>query len=105
GVAKHEPLLRYPGVDPEERDVRQQGGFRQTRQADAGNFAEGGRRGRGAWLAEIAGAHQVVHRAARSAWHAGAVAEPGIEARTATDRAAAHGRMAIEGRRRRACGG
>ncbi len=42
----HDALLRHAGLDPEERDLREQGGVRRARQADAGRDPEGGRRRR-----------------------------------------------------------
>ena len=55
GLGDDDLFLRRAGVDPEEHDVRQQGGVRPARQADPGCVAQGGGRSRSARLADVAG--------------------------------------------------
>ena len=70
------PFLRHAGLDPEERHLRQQGGVRRARQADAGGRPEGRGHGRGARLEDLAGQDRVVSRPAQGQeGHEGAAAE------------------------------
>ena len=55
GLGDADALLRHAGLDPEELHLRQQGGVRRARQADAGGDPEGRRRRRGARLEDAAG--------------------------------------------------
>ena len=102
GVGDHELFLRHAGLDPEERHLREQGGVRPARQADAGARvlrAAAAAEARGWWRSQD-----------RTKWYTEQLAANGLkvlppstalEGGTAADRRAAHRRVAAEGRRRR----
>ena len=77
GMGDHDLLLRHAGLDSEERHLREQGGVRPARQADAGVAAQGRRRGRSARLVAVAGQDQMVRRTAGRPRHEGPAAERG----------------------------
>ena len=67
--------LRHAGLDPEEHHLREQGGVRCARQADAGGLAEGRRRRRAARLEARRRKGRLVSRAAQGQQDEGAAAE------------------------------
>ena len=105
GLGDDVALLRHAGLDSEERDLRQQGGVRRARQADAGRDAEGGRGRRGARLEDW--------REEKASWYLEQLKankmkvlppSQALKAGLQEDRRTAHRRLAQEGRRRRAGG-
>ena len=75
GLGDADALLRRAGVDSEELHLRQQGGVRRARQADAGRDPEGRRHRRDARLEGVGGQDQLVSRPAQGQGHEGAAAE------------------------------
>ena len=72
GLGDADALLRHAGVDPEELHLREQGGVRRARQADAGRDPEGRGDRRGARLEGLGGQGQLVSRPAQGQGHEGA---------------------------------
>ena len=75
----HDALLRYAGLDSEERHLREQGGVRRARQADPGCDPEGCGGRRRARLEARGRKGEVVSRTAPGQQDAGAAAAPGAE--------------------------
>ena len=94
GLGDADALLRHAGLDPEERHLREQGGVRRARQADAGRDPEGRGGRRGARLEARGRKGQLVPRPAQGQEDEGAAAAAGAEDRPREDRRAAHGRLA-----------
>src|SRR4029453_5966460 len=84
--------------------VREQGGVRPARQADAGLAAARGRRRRGTRLVAGPGPHQMGGGAARPPRPERSAAESGLEGRAAARGRSADGRVAAESRHRWAGG-
>ena len=71
GVGNADPFLRHAGLAAEEHHLREQGGVRRARQADAGRDAESRRHGRRARLEVVGREDQVVPRRDRQEGHEG----------------------------------
>ena len=94
GVGVDDALLRHAGLDSEERDFREQGGLRFTRQADAGGVAQGGRHRGVARLEDVAGQVRLVSRAAEVARHESHATRRHVADWIEESRRAAYGRLA-----------